>query len=598
MSRVIGIDLGTTRSLAAAVQGSEPQIIPTAEGDRFCPSIVAFTHRGETLVGEPARRQAIVNPQNTIFAVKRLLGRDYADVAAEESCSGCRLVAGLGGAACVAVPATNRICRTPEIGAWILRKLKHDAELFLGEPVQQVVITVPAHFDDRQRQATREAGRIAGLEVLRIINEPTAAALAYGLRRSDNARILVWDLGGGSFDVSILEIGNGVIQVKASAGDSRLGGHDWDERIAGRIVARFALEYGIDLNYDPQTRLRLHEVAEQARIALSEQTETTIDVPFITSDGRGPRHLQMQLSRQSLEEMTEDLRRRCSAIFEQALNDAGILAEQLDEVILVGAASRMPAIRELVHHLTGGKVMHAGIDPDEVVAMGAALQAGILAGEVSGVVLLDVTPLSLGVETQGGVMTTLIERNTTIPTRKSAAFSTVVDQQAAVDIHVLQGERELAADNISLGHFRLCDIPVAPRGRAQIEVTFNLDADGILAVTAREKTSGKEQQIRLVNAGKTEQSRIDWMMAEAEQHSGDDYHWRELITARNQADQLIYDVEQYLVTHELPLVERCRIDDQIRALREATLGDEPARIRQQRMLLDEMTAELRNQAPA
>ncbi|MGQ9458124.1 MAG: molecular chaperone DnaK, partial [Anaerolineae bacterium] len=541
MSKIIGIDLGTTNSVVAVVEGGQPTVIPTAEGGNLCPSVVAFTKTGERLVGQTARRQAIVNPENTIFSIKRLMGRRFDDPEVQKARKVLpyKIVEGPKGDARVYIPQTGREYTPQEISAMILRKLKEDAEAYLGEKVEKAVITVPAYFNDSQRQATKDAGQIAGLEVVRIINEPTAASLAYGLDKSQAETILVFDLGGGTFDVSILEVGEGVIEVRATSGDTFLGGDDWDQRVVNYLAEEFRKEYGIDLRQDRQALQRLKEAAEKAKIELSSMTETEINLPFITADASGPKHLQMRLTRAKLEQLTEDLVQRCRGPFEQALRDAKMAIRDIDEVVLVGGATRMPMIQNLVRELTGGKEPHKGVNPDEVVAVGAAIQAGVLAGEVRDVVLLDVTPLTLGVETLGGVMTPIIERNTTIPVRKSQIFTTAEDGQTAVTIHVLQGERPMAADNMTLGRFNLEGIPPAPRGVPQIEVTFDIDANGILNVSARDKATGKEQRITITATTNLSKEDVDRMIREAKLHEAEDRRRRELAEARNEADSLI-----------------------------------------------------------
>ena len=583
MGKIVGIDLGTTNSVVAVLMGGEPVVIPTAEGSNLCPSVVAFTKTGERLVGQAARRQAIVNPENTIFSIKRLMGRRYDDPEVEKAhrILPYKIVAGPQGDARVHIPQTGKEYTPQEISAMILRKLKQDAEAYLGEPVTQAVITVPAYFNDSQRQATKDAGKIAGLEVLRIINEPTAASLAYGLDKKGVETILVFDLGGGTFDVSILEVGEGVIEVKATSGDTFLGGDDWDQRIVNYVADEFKKEYGIDLRQDRQALQRLKEAAEKAKIELSTMLETEINLPFITADASGPKHLQMRLTRSKLEQLTADLVQRCRGPFEQALRDAKMSARDLDAVVLVGGATRMPMIQDLVRELTGGKEPHKGVNPDEVVAVGAAIQAGVLGGEVRDVVLLDVTPLTLGVETLGGVMTPLIPRNTTIPVRKSEIFTTAEDGQTVVTIHVLQGERPMAADNISLGRFNLEGIPPAPRGIPQIEVTFDIDANGILNVSAKDKATGREQRITITATTNLSKDEVDRLLNEAKRHEAEDRQRRELAEARNTADSVIYQTEKFMreLGDQLPGSDRQRIEDTIRDLREAMKGEDVARIR-------------------
>ncbi|MGD2164054.1 MAG: molecular chaperone DnaK [Anaerolineae bacterium] len=582
MSKIIGIDLGTTNSVASVMEGGEPTVVPTAEGGRLCPSIVAFNESGERLVGQVAKRQAVVNPDNTIFSIKRLMGRRYDEPEVEKARKVLpyKIVEGPSDDARVYIPVKDKEYTPQEISAMILRKLKKDVEAYLGEDVTQAVITVPAYFNDSQRQATKDAGKIAGLEVLRIINEPTAASLAYGLNKEEDETILVFDLGGGTFDVSILDVGEGVVEVRSTSGDTFLGGDDWDQRITDYVADEFKKDQGIDLREDRQALQRLKEAAEKAKIELSTVLETEINLPFITADASGPKHLQMKLTRAKLEQLTEDLVQRCREPFEQALADANLSQGELDEVVLVGGATRMPMIQELVRELTGGKDPHKGVNPDEVVSVGAAIQAGVLGGEVKDVLLLDVTPLTLGVETLGGVLTPIIERNTTIPVRKSETFSTAEDGQTAVTIHVLQGERSMAADNMSLGRFNLEGIPPAPRGVPQIEVTFDIDADGILNVSAEDKATGKEQKVTIEATTNLSENDVDRMVKEAKQHASEDRKRKELIEARNRADQLIYQMEKSLreLGDDVSASDRNRIEDIIEDLKQAKDTDDKNRI--------------------
>ncbi len=575
MAKIIGIDLGTTNSVVAVMEGGEPTVIPTAEGGRLCPSVVAFTKSGERLVGQTAKRQAIVNSENTVYSIKRFIGRRFDETDVERKMVSYEVVKGPANDVRVKIPATGKEYAPQEISAMILGKLKRDAEAYLGEPVDKAVITVPAYFNDSQRQATKDAGKIAGLEVMRIINEPTAAALAYGLDKKENETILVFDLGGGTFDVSLLEVGEGVVEVKATNGDTHLGGDDWDQRIVNWVADEFKKEQGIDLREDRQALQRLREAAEKAKVELSTVTETEINLPFITADASGPKHLQMKLTRAKFEQLTEDLLNRIRGPFNAVLKDANIKATDVDEVVLVGGATRMPMVQDLVRELTG-KEPHKGVNPDEVVAVGAAIQAGVLAGEVRDVLLLDVTPLSLGVETLGGVMTTLIERNTTIPVKKTEIFSTAEDNQTAVDIHVLQGERPMAADNMSLGRFRLEGIPPAPRGIPQIEVTFDIDANGILNVTARDKATGKEQSVTITASTNLSESDVERMVKEAKKHEAEDRRRRELADARNTADTLAYQAEKSLreLGDKVPAQDREQIQNKIDALKKAMEGED------------------------
>lgn len=582
MPKIIGIDLGTTNSVVAVMEGGDPIVITTAEGSRLLPSVVAFSKTGERMVGQTAKRQATINPENTIYSIKRFMGRRYDEVEAERKIVPFEVIAGQAGDARVKVTVTGREYSPQEISAMVLGKLKTDAEAYLGEKVSQAVITVPAYFNDSQRQATKDAGKIAGLEVLRIINEPTAAALAYGLDKKENETILVFDLGGGTFDVSILEVGGGVIEVKSTNGDTHLGGDDWDERIVNWIADEFKKEQGIDLRNDRQALQRLREAAEKAKIELSSVMETEINLPYITADASGPKHLQMKLTRAKFEQLTENLIERLRGPFNSALKDASLSTSQVDEVVLVGGATRMPMVQDLVRSLTG-KEPHKGVNPDEVVAVGAAIQAGVLAGEVKDVLLLDVTPLSLGVETMGSIMTALIERNTTIPVRKSEIFSTAEDNQTAVDIHVLQGERPMAADNMSLGRFRLEGIPPAPRGIPQVEVTFDIDANGILNVTARDTASGKEQKVTITASTNLSKQEIEAKIRESREHEAEDRNRRELAEARNTADSLAYQTEKTLreLGDRISASERSTIENQITGLREALNSNDLASIRRQ-----------------
>ncbi len=598
MSKIIGIDLGTTNSVVAVMEGGDPVVIPSSEGGNLVPSIVAFNKKKERLIGQTAKRQAIVNPENTIYSVKRLIGRDINDkaIAKTKKMVPYQIVAGNRQDAAIHIPATNKKYTPQEISAFILQKLKRDAEAYLGEPVTKAVITVPAYFNDSQRQATKDAGQIAGLQVERIINEPTAAALAYGLDKTEEQTILVFDLGGGTFDVSILEVGDGVIEVKATNGDTHLGGDDWDEKIVSWLIDEYRKEYGIDLSQDRQALQRLREGAEKGKIELSNVMQTEINLPFITADASGPKHLQMTLSRAKFEQLSADLVERARKPVEMALKDAGISAQALDEVVLVGGSTRMPMIQELAQTLTG-KEPNKSVHPDQVVAIGAAIQGSVLTGETKDVLLLDVTPLSLGIETMGGVNTVLIPRNTTVPTRKSEIFSTAEDNQPGVDVHVLQGERPMSAQNKSLGTFRLDGIPPAPRGIPQIEVTFDIDANGILSVTAHDKASGKEQSITITASTNLSDNEVERLVQEAQQHESEDRQMRDLIAARNEADALIYASEKSLreLGDKIPSEDRDNINQQIVAVKNVMMGDDIPSIKSEAEKLQQMSYALSQQ---
>ena len=594
MAKAVGIDLGTTNSVVAVMEGGKPTVIINSDGARLTPSVVAYTKTGERLVGQLAKRQAAINPEQTIYSAKRFVGRRYSEVQSEIKNVPYRVTAGSNDA--VRFEIAGKPVSPEEISASVLRKLADDASKYIGEKVTDAVITVPAYFNDAQRQATKDAGKIAGLKVLRIINEPTAAALAYGLDRKKNETIMVFDLGGGTFDVSILEVGDGVFEVKATSGDTHLGGDDFDKRIVDWLAQEFLHDQGIDLRKDRQALQRLTEAAEKAKIELSSVVETAISLPFVTADAAGPKHLEMKLARAKFDQLTADLVERCVGPVKQALKDSKLGESDIDEVVLVGGSTRTPAVQALVRRLIAGKEPNQSVNPDEVVAIGAAIQAGVLAGEVKGVVLLDVTPLSLGIETLGGVMTKLVERNTTIPVRRSEVFSTAEDNQTAVDVHILQGERELARDNRTLGHFRLEGIRPAQRSLPQIEVTFDIDANGIVTVTARDKGTGTAQEITISGSTQLSRDEIDHMVKDAQGHAEEDRRRHEEIEARNAANSVAYQAERQIAELgvSVPLNEKARAEQLIGDIQQLTKGESSdiARLRQMTSDLQQLVSGL------
>lgn len=593
MNKVVGIDLGTTNSVIAVMEGGTPTVIPNSEGLRTTPSIVAYTKKEELLVGQIAKRQSVINPENTFFSVKRFIGSKFSEVKQESTQIPYKIKEDTKGNIKVVCPVLNKEFSPEEISAQVLRKLSTDASKYLGQPVEKAVITVPAYFNDSQRQATKDAGKIAGLDVLRIINEPTAASLAYGLDKKNNETILVFDLGGGTFDVSLLEVGDGVFEVLSTSGDTHLGGDDFDRKIVDYLLSDFRKEHGIDLSKDPQALQRLTEAAEKAKVELSTLTETVINLPFITANETGPKHIEVNITRGKFEQLCEDLIVRSKIPVENALKDARVDKSKIDEVVMVGGSIRIPAIQKLVQDLTG-KVPNQTVNPDEVVAIGAAVQGGVLSGEVKDILLLDVTPLSLGVETLGGVMTKIISRNTTIPTKKSEVFSTAMDNQTNVEIHVLQGEREFAQDNKSLGNFRLDGIPLAPRGIPQIEVTFDIDVNGILSVKAKDKGTGKEQSITIKNASTLDKNDIERMVKDAEAASNDDKEKRAKVDLKNQADLLCYQSEKQIkeLDAKLDQTKKEDIEALIKDLRASVQADDFEMIKQKTGDLEKMIMEV------